>query len=124
MVLLFIFPSPSPYRDPEETMLEAANANAPDGHYMTLADLLRMPASAALYPDARFALGEDYSTTESRELPRSHPVRLMFRANESSAHEDPSLRVGRSLSDAFLKRREFEQDLDNGDTTDFLRRPY
>lgn len=103
----------------------AANSNTFDGHYMTLADLLRMPAGSPYYPDGRLATPlDDYSSTESREVPRNHPVRLMFRANESAAHEGPSVRVGRSLSDSFLKRREFEQDLDNGDTSDFLRRPY
>lgn len=128
LLLHLTFPPRSLHRDPEDAMLEAAaaaNANAPDGHYLTLAELLRMPANAPFYPGGRLALPSDeYSSTESLELPKNHPVRLMGRANASTGNEDQFVRVGRSLSDAFLKRREFEQDLDNGDTNDFLRRPY
>lgn len=102
-------------------MLEAA---VTDGRYFTLADLVRLTQnSPSTYPDGRLAYSsEDFSNPESRQLPRNHPVRLMDRTNTSD--EDSTGRVGRSLSDSFLKRREFEQDLDNGDTSDFLRRPY
>lgn len=111
----------------EAAAAAAANADSPDGHYMTLADLLRMPVNPQYYPGGRLALpADDYTSSENSEMPSGHFLRnpLMLRTNESAAKEDPSVRVGRSLSDAFLKRREFEQDLDNGDTTDFLRRPY
>ena len=109
-------------REPEDAMLEAA---ATDGRYFTLADLVRMTQNApSTYPDGRLALSSDeYSNNESHELPRNHPVRLMNRTGNTST-EDLSGRIIRSLSDSFLKRREFEQDLDNGDTSDFLRRPY
>lgn len=103
-----------------------SEAAATDGRYSTLADLVRMTQNApATYPDGRLALSSDnFSNLESYMLPRNHPVRLMDRTNQNTNDEDQSGRPGRSLSDSFLKRREFEQDLDNGDTSDFLRRPY
>ncbi|KAK8404045.1 hypothetical protein O3P69_000246 [Scylla paramamosain] len=117
-----LFTAKRSIRDPEDAMLEAA---ANDGRYFTLADLVRMTQNApSTYTDGQFAYAsDDEYNPESHELPRNHPVRLMDRTKNTSAEESTG-RVGRSLSDSFLKRREFEQDLDNGDTSDFLRRPY
>ncbi|XP_066987508.1 uncharacterized protein [Macrobrachium rosenbergii] len=65
-------------------------------------------------------------------LPKNHPVRLLVKPRSSGSQTQPqqqqqphrSSRLGRSPSQLITKRREFEQDLDNGDTSDFLRLPY
>lgn len=60
-------------------------------------------------------------------MPKNHPAQLLVKptAGSSTTTQHRSNRLGRSpSSDVVVKRREFEQDLDNGDTSDYYRLPY
>ncbi|XP_042873928.1 uncharacterized protein LOC122254341 [Penaeus japonicus] len=85
---------------------------------------------SAVEPSASKILGGD--------VPKNHPVRLLVRStappralardasvSSSSSFSVNANRLSRSPAPQLLiKRKEFEQDLDNGDTNDYLRLPY
>ncbi|KAK7079753.1 hypothetical protein SK128_017705, partial [Halocaridina rubra] len=81
--------------------------------------------------DAAVVLGQMKASKDLKYVqgpPDHHPARLLVKP--SVADDDDasvpyrSSRLSRSPSLLTVKRREFEQDLDNGDTSDYLRLPY
>ncbi|XP_047491336.1 uncharacterized protein LOC125040692 [Penaeus chinensis] len=78
------------------------------------------------------ALEHSSSKSHVEEVPKNHPVRLLVRSTaaprvlgSSSSSSVAANRLSRSPAPQMLsKRKEFEQDLDNGDTSDYLRLPY
>ncbi|XP_042204068.1 uncharacterized protein LOC121853778 [Homarus americanus] len=108
----------------EEPTLEDARL----GHYFTLPDYLRMArethGNLSMDDTILEPANTDHASVDIQAMPRNHPARLLVKANGNSATRGPSIRLGRSTSQILLKRKEFEQDLDNGDTTDYLRLPY
>ncbi|XP_037792321.1 uncharacterized protein LOC119587711 [Penaeus monodon] len=121
-------------------------AEMPEG---SLTDLLRMArethetfsredargeaSSSSSSSSSSSALEPSSSKSHVEEVPKNHPVRLMARPTVAPRHlgspSSPSSvaanRLSRSPAPQMLsKRKEFEQDLDNGDTSDYLRLPY
>lgn len=114
---------------PEEAALSYEDTQLGEGPFFSLGDLVRMSREthgglpvddASLESTANVGQGG----LDTQEMPKNHPARLLLRTNGSSATQEPLAKFGRPSSQMPLKRKEFEQDLDNGDTTDYLRLPY
>lgn len=113
---------------PEEVDPSLEDARLEEPHYFSLSDLVRMarethgsvPVEGARLESS--SGGHDIVNTQA--IPKNHPVRLLVRTNGSSGTQEPSSAEEESPSQMLLKRKEFEQDLDNGDTTDYLRLSY
>ncbi|KAK4326539.1 hypothetical protein Pmani_002942 [Petrolisthes manimaculis] len=130
--------------NPEHPDVMTDSATDEEGRYLSVADLVQQMTKgspATLNNAAPHSLQADYRITQEEvaespaaphTLPENHPMRvLMVKNNGSSAthrthqqQHQQQLRIGQSPSQVLLKRKEFEQDLDNGDTSDFLRLPY
>ncbi|XP_069996004.1 uncharacterized protein [Penaeus vannamei] len=119
-----------------------AAADVPEG---SLTDLLRLArethetysrddASSSSSSSSSSAVEPSSSNARVEDVPKNHPVRLLVRStasprvlgsSSSSSSAAAVNRLSRSPAPQMLsKRKEFEQDLDNGDTSDYLRLPY
>ncbi|XP_068217382.1 uncharacterized protein [Palaemon carinicauda] len=114
---------------PEENLAylqELESERKPD---YTLEELLRMDRDTHEVQSAEDEAETQYEASKQKfplaqGLPKNHPVRLLVKPRSVNQQQHRSSRLGRSPSQLITKRREFEQDLDNGDTSDFLRLPY
>lgn len=99
-----------------------------EGQYLSVADLVQMTKGS---PDtinapslADYRMTQEMAQPGAHKLPENHPIRVLVKNSGGSATHKPHLRNDQLPSQVLLKRKEFEQDLDNGDTSDFLRLPY
>ncbi|XP_069943710.1 uncharacterized protein [Cherax quadricarinatus] len=113
---------------PEEVDPSLEDPQKDEAHYFSLAGLVRLARethnSIPTEDSQQDSTVVDHSKVAAAAIPKNHPARLLVRTNVSSGTQKPFIRLGRSPSQMLLKRKEFEQDLDNGDTADYLRLPY
>lgn len=73
---------------------------------------------------ADYRMTHEMAQPVAQKLPENHPVRVLVKNSGGFSTHRPHLRSDQLHSQVLLKRKEFEQDMDNGDTSDFLRLPY
>lgn len=110
-----LFPCRDQHSVPEELEASMGDSSVGEGYpALTLADLVRLAREIRESSASSTTIGR--AGSNSMVPPRHHPASLLAQAKDNAATQDSA--------SSPLKRKEFEQDLDNGDTSDYLRLPY